>query len=80
MIDENKLYLGDCIDFLKNIPDKLIDLVITDPPYGIGINKMNFVKSGAIKVGGAYRNDYSDHPTEWDELLGFYGVECFRVI
>lgn len=29
---------GDCLDFLKLIPDKSIDLVVTDPPYGIGID------------------------------------------
>lgn len=27
----------DCLEGLKNIPDGSIDLVITDPPYGIGI-------------------------------------------
>jgi len=56
-----------CIGDLSKMPDKSVDLLLTDPPYGIGINKMNFVTSGAIKVGGAYRNDYSNHNTEWDE-------------
>lgn len=31
MID---LRLGDCIDLMKTIPDKSIDAIITDPPYG----------------------------------------------
>lgn len=31
----NKIHLGDCMDFLKRIPDNSIDLVLTDPPYGI---------------------------------------------
>jgi len=26
---------GDCLDLMKMIPDKAIDLVLTDPPYGI---------------------------------------------
>ena len=30
MID---LRLGDCLEILKDIPDKSIDLVIIDPPY-----------------------------------------------
>lgn len=30
MID---LYKGDCLEILKDIPDKSIDLVIIDPPY-----------------------------------------------
>jgi site-specific DNA-methyltransferase (adenine-specific) len=29
-----ELYNGDCITILKNIPDKSIDSIITDPPYG----------------------------------------------
>lgn len=28
-----KLLHGDCMELLKNIPDKSIDLVVTDPPY-----------------------------------------------
>ena len=29
------LHLGDCMDIMKTIEDKAIDLVITDPPYKI---------------------------------------------
>lgn len=28
------IYLGDCLEIMKQIPDKSIDLVLTDPPYG----------------------------------------------
>jgi len=66
MIELNKIYCMDALELLKQLPDKSVDLVLIDPPYGIGINKMNFVTSGAIKVGGAYRNDYSKHKTDWD--------------
>lgn len=34
MIERNKIYLGDCMDFLREMPDKSVDLVLTDPPYG----------------------------------------------
>jgi len=27
------LYLGDCLDVMKDMPDKSVDAVITDPPY-----------------------------------------------
>ena len=33
--DPYKLYLGDCLDILKEIPENSIDAVVTDPPYGI---------------------------------------------
>jgi site-specific DNA-methyltransferase (adenine-specific) len=32
---ENKIINADCMDILKQLPDKCIDLVLTDPPYGI---------------------------------------------
>ena len=31
----NEVWNGDCLDFMKLLPDKCIDLVLTDPPYGI---------------------------------------------
>jgi DNA modification methylase len=29
-----KLYNGDCLEVMRNIPDKSIDMVLCDPPYG----------------------------------------------
>jgi site-specific DNA-methyltransferase (adenine-specific) len=34
--DKYTLYLGDCLEYMKTMPDKSVDAVITDPPYGIG--------------------------------------------
>lgn len=33
MFDLNNIYLGDCYELIKQIPDKSIDLVYTDIPY-----------------------------------------------
>jgi len=33
-----KIFNCDCIEIMKTIPDKAVDLVLTDPPYGIGID------------------------------------------
>jgi len=30
------LHHGDCMDYMKGLPDKCFDLAIVDPPYGIG--------------------------------------------
>ncbi len=30
---QNKIYLGDSYELIKQLPDKSIDLIITDPPY-----------------------------------------------
>jgi DNA modification methylase len=39
IINENprsEIYLGDCLEIMKQIQDKSIDLVLTDPPYNVG--------------------------------------------
>jgi len=37
----NKVHLMDCMEGMADIPDKYFELAIVDPPYGIGVNKMN---------------------------------------
>ena len=32
----NKVICGDCLEVMKLMPDKCVDLVLTDPPYGTG--------------------------------------------
>ena len=34
-----ELYCGDCLEVMKDIPDKSINLVLIDPPYNIGKDK-----------------------------------------
>ena len=33
-IEPNNIYLGDCLDLMKYIPDKSIDMILCDLPYG----------------------------------------------
>lgn len=44
----NKVVRGDCLELIKQIPDKSIDLVLTDPPYGKmwtrGVNGIGLLK------------------------------------
>ena len=35
----NKIINADCMDILKQLPDKSVDLVLTDPPYGTTVCK-----------------------------------------
>jgi DNA modification methylase len=37
-----ELHHGDCLEVMKSIPDKSIDLILTDPPYGIKISSNPF--------------------------------------
>lgn len=35
----NSIIHADCMDVIRALPDKCVDLVLTDPPYGIGADK-----------------------------------------
>ena len=47
-IELNHIYNEDCLEGLRQIPDKFVDLCVTDPPYNVGKdygNKINDEKS-----------------------------------
>lgn len=39
MIEINKIIHDDCLNILKQLPDKCVDLVLTDPPYGMSYER-----------------------------------------
>ena len=48
-----KVYEGDCIEFMRQLPDKCVDLILTDPPYGINFcsprtNRKEFIKNDGM--------------------------------
>ena len=61
MIEElNRIINDDCLNVMKQIPDKYFDLCLTDPPYGI-----NVAKNG--KVGGSKCCKVTDYGAKnWD--------------
>jgi hypothetical protein len=38
----NTIYNEDCLETMKRMPDNFVDLVLTDPPYGIRISRNPF--------------------------------------
>jgi DNA modification methylase len=54
VLNENprsEIYLGDCLEVMKEIPDKSIDLILTDPPYaGAGMKYYSFNDRDIEKV------------------------------
>lgn len=71
----NKIYCGDCLEIMKTFPDKSIDLVLTDPPYGIGAYKTGSMGGGVL----AKQSKFS--PTDWDNDIPKkeYFDEMFRI-
>ncbi len=51
MIHElNQILHADCMDIMKDIPDKYFELAIVDPPYGIGAGNMVMGKGISSKI------------------------------
>lgn len=70
---ENKVIQGDCLEVMKNIPDKSIDMILTSPPYNIGKMHSNSLKFGSYGGNDMKEEDYQ----KWQiEFLN----ECFRVL
>lgn len=58
-----RLYCGDCLAILPTLPRGEIDAVVTDPPYGIGIEY----------------GTYSDSKEKWKALIGACVPQVKRV-
>lgn len=75
MLKENEIYLGDCLDIMRNIPDKSIDLVLTDPPYGNKNDAINIKNCSSHK---ANRELYKH--VKWNNKIEqIYFDELFRI-
>lgn len=60
---------GDCLELIKEIPDGSVDMVLTDPPYGMAFQS-NYRKE-------KYNEIKNDKALEW---LEEYVDECFRIL
>lgn len=63
MLELNRIYNMDCLEGMKQIPDKSIDLVLTDPPYGVNLKYDN----------------YNDSEENWFSLMKKFIPEARRV-
>lgn len=86
--DPVKVYQGDCLSLLRDLPDGVFDAVITDPPYSSGgmtrgDRTMNvatkYVQTGSERFGGAdFAGDNRDQRSfaYWCQL---WLSECLRL-
>ena len=76
----------DCLEFLREQPDKSFDLAVVDPPYG-GANDLSSNGGGAsakgstaTRTGGTWATKYGKKIIGWDVAPGEeYFKELFRV-
>ena len=59
----NKIICGDAVEVMKQIPDSVVDLVITSPPYNLKNSTGNGMKDGrgGKWANAALQNGYSHH-------------------
>ena len=75
------VYLMDCMEGLKQIPDKYFELAVVDPPYGIGMDNSNKRTKPSRPNSYTQYPDFRYHKTDWDKNRPTqeYFNELFRV-
>jgi len=65
------LYLGDCMELMKQTPDKFYDICICDPPYGLE----------RFKKGGSHVNKHGSENGQWnnEKPTTEYFEQLFRI-
>lgn len=79
MIELNQVIHGDCMEVMKDIPDKYFELAIVDPPYGIKQDKGFSGKEGFNGKGKPIQR--RQYVSEWDSDIpnAIYFLELERV-
>ncbi len=75
---ENQIIQGDCLELMKRIPDKSVDLVLTDPPYGLDI-----AKNGTLNVNsnsGYIKSSWDSTPFSLEQFKDIQRVSKNQVI
>jgi len=65
LLEINKIYNQDCLEGMKLMPNKSIDLIVADPPYNIGKDK---------------RWDKWKNKSDYIDFMGKVFTECQRVL
>lgn len=72
----SEVFKCDCMEYMKDVPDKFFDLSIVDPPYGIGISKNETIgRRKKDKVLTNYKSKYWDNK----QPEKHYFDELFRI-
>lgn len=82
------IHKGDCLEVMRTMPDESIDIVVTSPPYNMGLvpggNGRGMYKPGANNKAGRFRDGYGKHDDAMEQ--GAYDdwqrevlAECWRI-
>lgn len=62
-----QVFNRDCMEAMKEFPDKFFELAIVDPPYGIEADKKNSVLKKQSNKSASFSKDYGDQ--DWDSEI-----------
>jgi site-specific DNA-methyltransferase (adenine-specific) len=62
----NRIINADCMEIMKDIPDKYFELAIVDPPYGIGEDGRKGTRTSPSRP-NSYNRPPKYKPSKWDE-------------
>ena len=84
MIELNRIYNEDCLEGMRRIPDKSVDMILADLPYGTTRNKWDSIipldslweqYNRVIKDNGAI---VLTAQTPFDKVLGVSNLKCLK--
>jgi len=82
-MNEYRLYNGDCVDKLKELPDNSVDSIVTDPPYGLSKEPDMIEVLTHWMNGESYSHNHKGFMgKEWDSFVPSPNIwkECLRVL
>jgi len=65
------LHNGDCLEYMKSLPDKAFDCVITDPPYGVGYS---YARLGLGKM------EWDNAPASTEAIKEILRISKYQII
>lgn len=82
--ETGRVYQGDSLDLMRAIPDGVVPMIWTDPPYGNGNMDGDLAAARAGKVKGARVRDAepiaNDREAEYEPLMRSFLAEAARIL
>lgn len=85
-----ELFLGDCLEAMRNMPDNSVDSIVTDPPYGLTTNKKGGTGVASVNLNSPYgrarigtgngAGGFMGHKWDSDVPPVEVWAECLRVL
>lgn len=82
------LYHGDCLEVMRSLPDESVDMVVTSPPYNMGLvpggNGRGMYRPSVSSKASRFREGYGAHndamnQSEYDNWQREVLAECWRL-